>query len=141
MRIPPAHAYGGREILLIEDDPALAVMYRIKLLAEGYRVRLAADGPSGLAATLACPPDLLLLDIRLPGFDGLELLARFRQAPGGDAVPVLVLSNYCERDVIDRGLELGVLGHLIKSQTTPASLVEAIREHLLDRGAGAPAPG
>lgn len=127
------------DVLLVEDDPALAAMYRIKLLAEGYDVRHAADGPSGLAAALARLPDLLLLDIRLPGFDGLELLSRLRQAQGGTMVPVIVLSNYAEHNVFERGLELGVLEHLIKSRTTPADLVEAIGRHLAEPEADAPA--
>ncbi len=129
----------GVDVLLVEDDPALAAMYRIKLLAEGYRVRTATDGPSGLAAALVRPPDVLLLDVRLPGFDGLELLARLREAPGGEAIPVLVLSNFGEQEVIDRGYELGVLDHLIKSQTTPAALVETIERHLAEPEAEAPA--
>lgn len=129
----------GVDVLLVEDDPALAAMYRIKLLAEGYDVRHAADGPSGLAAALARLPDLLLLDIRLPGFDGLELLSRLRQAQGGTMVPVIVLSNYAEHNVFERGLELGVLEHLIKSRTTPADLVEAIGRHLAEPEADAPA--
>jgi len=127
------------DVLLVEDDPVLAAMYRIKLVAEGYQVRLAADGPGGLAAALARPPDVLLLDIRLPGFDGLELLSRLRNTPEGAGVPVLVLSNYGEHEVIERGRELGVLDHLIKAQTTPASLAETIRRHLGEPGAEATA--
>jgi CheY-like chemotaxis protein len=116
------------DILLVEDDLALAEMYRVKLAAEGHRVEIATDGPSGLLAALERPPQLLLLDIRLPGFDGLELLARLRQDhPAGADLPVIVLSNYGEPDVIERGAALGALAHLIKAQTTPASLAEKIR--------------
>jgi CheY-like chemotaxis protein len=117
------------DILLVEDDQALAEMYRIKLSAEGHRVEIAADGPSGLRAALG-RPRLLLLDIRLPGFDGLELLARLREEPGGAELPVIVLSNFDEADTIERGAELGALAHLVKSQTTPASLAETIRSLL-----------
>ena len=95
------------------------------------RVRVATDGPSGLAAALHLSPDVLLLDIRLPGFDGYELPARIRRAPGGGAgITVIVLSNYGELDVIDHGVALGVSEHLVKSQTTPAALTAAIRRHL-----------
>ena len=116
----------GLDVLLVEDDVHLAEMYRIKLSAEGHRVQIAGDGPSGLRAATERPPQLLLLDIRLPGFDGLELLAQLRRASSGTDVPVIVLSNYGEQDLIDRGLALGALAHLIKSETTPASLVEWI---------------
>jgi DNA-binding response OmpR family regulator len=127
------------DVLLVEDDATLAQMYRIKLVAEGYQVRLAHDGPAGLEAALARLPDLLLLDLRLPGFGGLELLAQLRNAPGGDTLPVIVLSNYGEQETVDSGLDLGVLGHLIKSQTTPASLVATIRSSLPDPETKAPA--
>ena len=126
----------GLDILLIEDDSALAEMYRIKLAAEGHRVAIATDGPSGLRAALERPPRLLLLDIRLPGFDGLELLARLRRDPRAGRVPVIVLSNFGEPDVIAEGTALGALAHLIKSQTTPGSLADTIRELVPDLAAG-----
>jgi CheY-like chemotaxis protein len=125
------------DILLVEDDLALAEMYRIKLTAEGHRVEIAPDGPSGLRAALERPPQLMLLDIRLPGFDGLELLARLRQDhPRGAGVPVIVLSNYSEADVAERGAALGALAHLVKAQTTPASLAATIQRLLAGSTAG-----
>jgi len=117
---------------MVEDDPALARMYNLKLVDEGFRVRIATDGPGGLAAALHQPPDVLLLDIRLPGFDGYELLARLRQAPQGARVTVIVLSNYGELDVIHHGVAMGVAEHLVKSQTTPSALAAAIRRHLAE---------
>jgi DNA-binding response OmpR family regulator len=120
---------GALRVLLVEDDPALAAMYRIKLRADGYHVEVAADGPSGLEAVLERTPHLLLLDIRLPGFDGLELLRRLREEGHAD-LPVIVLSNYEDQEMIERGARLGALAHLIKAQTTPASLAERIRSVL-----------
>lgn len=99
----------------------------LRLRADGHRVRVARDGPCGLRTARARLPDLVLLDVELPGFDGLELLARLRRAPGGARLPVIVLSNCCDPGVADRGRELGVLGHLVKSLTTPAALAATIR--------------
>lgn len=118
------------DVLLVEDDPALSEMYRLKLVQDGYQVRLASDGLSGLEAALKHQPDLLLLDLRLPGLSGFALLERLRRVPGWTSLPVIVLSNYGELEVIKRGKALGVLEHLIKSQTTPASLIETIRRLL-----------
>src|SRR5215472_2939512 len=126
----------GLDVLLVEDDVAIAEMYRIKLEAEGCHVRVAADGPGGLRQALARPPQFLLLDIRLPGFDGLDLLARLRGDPGGAHVPVIMLTNFAEAEVVRRCVELGVLAHLIKSQTTPAQLFETFRGLLATREAG-----
>lgn len=118
---------GGLRVLLVEDDQALAVMYRIKLRAEGFQVELAADGPSGLEAAVERTPQLLLLDIRLPGFDGLELLRLLREDGRTAGLPVIVLSNYGDEEMVERGARLGALAHLIKAQTTPASLAQTIR--------------
>lgn len=114
-------------ILLIEDDPSLAEMYRLKLAVEGHEVRIAVDGEDGLNTALEHPPDLLLLDIRLPGIDGLTLLAELRRDPRCAELPVIVLSNFADPEYIERGARLGALAHLIKSQTTPGSLAEMVR--------------
>jgi len=133
-----AEGAGGAalDVLLVEDEMALAVMYRIKLSAAGHVVRIAHDGPTGLREALERPPDVLLLDIGLPGFDGLALLARLREDARGERVPVIVLSNYGEPEVVARGAELGALGHLIKAQTTPASLAQTIGELIVGSAAG-----
>jgi len=121
------------EVLLVEDDMAAAAMYRIGLQVAGHRVRIAGDGPTGLLVALAWPPHVLLLDIRLPGFDGLELLARLREDAWGARLPVIVLSNYSEPDIVERGAQLGALAHLVKSQTTPGSLTETVDRLLAER--------
>ena len=123
---------GSLKLLLVEDDENLAEMYRLKLVAEGYEVRVANDGLSGLAAALRRPPDLLLLDLRLPGLGGLDLLDQLRRSPGGANLPVFVLSNYGEVEIIERGRVLGIVEHLIKSQTPPGTLVETIKRHQLE---------
>jgi DNA-binding response OmpR family regulator len=113
-------------VLLVEDDVAMAEMYRIRLSADGHRVRVATDGPTGLREALDRPPQVALIDLRLPGFDGLELLERLRQDIAGARVPVIVLSNWSEPELTRRCAELGALAYLIKSQTTPPSLVETM---------------
>jgi DNA-binding response OmpR family regulator len=127
----------GLDILLVEDEPTLAEMYRIKLVAEGHRVEIAPDALNGLRAIHERPPQLLLLDIRLPGMSGLELLDRIRADAQYSDLPVIILSNFGEPDVIDTGMRLGALSHLIKSQTTPASLAEVIKSVLSQAPAAA----
>lgn len=101
-------------------------MYRLKLATEGHRVQVAPDGHVGLLEALAHPPDLLLLDVRIPGIDGLTLLAALRDDPRCSTLPAIVLSNYGDAEMIERGRRLGALAHLIKAQTTPGSLAEII---------------
>jgi CheY-like chemotaxis protein len=73
-------------------------------------------------------PDLIFLDIRLPRMDGMTFLERLRQAERTRNIPVVIVSNYSEQELVDRGLQLGALEYLVKSQTTPGRLAAGVRE-------------
>jgi DNA-binding response OmpR family regulator len=113
-------------VLLVEDDQEFAEMYRLKLEAEGYKVDLARDGEEGLRIATNNPPDLVFLDIRMPRMGGLEMLERLRQSPATSGLPVIILSNYGEDELRQRGLELGALEWLIKSSVTPTEVSKRI---------------
>jgi DNA-binding response OmpR family regulator len=113
-------------VLFIEDDPAVAEMYKLKLELDGYTVTVAIDGEAGLQMATATPPDIIFLDTRLPKMDGFAVLERLRSAERTSEIPVIILSNYGERELVDRGLKLGALEYLIKSQTTPANLSRGV---------------
>jgi two-component system, sensor histidine kinase and response regulator len=117
-------------VLLIEDDMAIALMYQLQLANDGYDVELANDGVSGLRRLQEDPPDLVLLDIRLPRLPGLDVLRAIAVDPSVAGVPVLILSNYGEPAVVREGLQLGARDYLIKSQTTPIQLSMRLREYL-----------
>jgi DNA-binding response OmpR family regulator len=126
------------EVLLVEDEEAIAGMYRIRLERDGHAVRQALDGPTGLREVMDEPPDLLLLDIRLPGLDGFELLRQVRADEAVRHVPTIILSNFGSDDLLDRGRELGVLAYFVKSQTSPARLAEWIERWCAAHGDLAP---
>jgi CheY-like chemotaxis protein len=109
-------------LLLIEDDETAAEMYRLRLVAEGYTVIVARDGEEGLSLATSTLPDLIYLDIRMPRLDGFEVLERLRSDPATQGIPVVILSNYGEASLRERGLALGALEFLIKAETTPAEL-------------------
>jgi CheY-like chemotaxis protein len=113
-------------VLFVEDDPAVAQMYRLKLELDGYAVEVAGDGVLAVQMATGNPPDIIFLDIRLPKMDGLGVLEALRQDARTRDVPVVILSNYSERDLVDRGLRLGALDYLIKSQTTPARVAGGV---------------
>jgi DNA-binding response OmpR family regulator len=117
-------------VLLIEDDQTIALMYQLQLVADGYEVELAMDGASGLRQVQEAPPDLILLDIRLPKLPGLDVLRAIALDPRLAGVPVLILSNYGEPAMVREGLQLGARDYLIKSQTTPIQLSMRLREYL-----------
>lgn len=113
-------------VLLVEDDTSVAQMYKLKLELDGYRVEVAPDGDVALEMARRMKPDIVFLDIRLPRLDGLGVLEALRSDPATDPLPVVILSNFNEDELVERGAKLGALDHLIKSQTTPARLVGGI---------------
>jgi CheY-like chemotaxis protein len=116
------------QVLLIEDDQALAHMYRVKLERDGYTVQVAGDGEEALRQIAETLPDLIFLDIRLPRMDGLAFLEQLRRSRRTRDIPVVIVSNYSEEELVSRGLQLGALEYLIKSQTTPGQLSQGIRD-------------
>ena len=111
-------------ILVVDDDPRITDLLRRILAYEGYSVAIAASGSEALNRTLERPPDLVVLDIMLPGVDGLEVAQRLREA--GDNVPILMLTA---RDTIaDRvkGLETGADDYLVKP-FAPEELVARVK--------------
>jgi CheY-like chemotaxis protein len=109
-------------VLLIEDDQAVADMYKVKLETDGYKVRISSDGEDGLEVALSDPPDLIFLDIKLPRMDGFTVLEKLRTYEQTRYIPVVILSAYGEPELQERGLRLGALEYVIKSQTTPAMI-------------------
>lgn len=118
------------DVLLVEDDPSVLEMYRLKLELDGYRVNTALDGEEGLKKAGDLTPDIIFLDIRLPKMDGLEVLRKLRAQDKTRNIPVIILSNYDEEDLVARGLRLGAHEYLIKARTTPSSLSEGIEDWL-----------
>ena len=101
-------------VLVVEDERDIAALVAYHLTKEGYRVRTAEAGPEALLAIQAERPDLVLLDLMLPGFSGYEVLAELRRRPEVADVPVVVLT--ARRDEADRvkGLELGADDYVTK---------------------------
>jgi len=118
------------DVLLIEDDPAVLEMYRMKLSLDGYHVEVATNGEEGLNKARELHPDIIFLDIRLPIMDGFEVLQELRQRDDTAQIPVIILSNYGEKELVDRGLRLGANEFLIKANTTPSLLSEGIGDWL-----------
>lgn len=101
-------------ILVVEDERDIAALVAYHLTKEGYRVRTAEGGQEALAAVSSEKPDLMVLDLMLPGFSGYEVLHDLRRRPGTADVPVVVLT--ARRDEADRvkGLELGADDYVTK---------------------------
>lgn len=113
------------KVLVVEDERELAELVRVELTYAGHQVEIAGDGPSGVAAVDRFDPDLIVLDVMLPGFDGLEVTRRVR---ANHATPILMLT--ARSTEIDKvvGLELGADDYLTKpfSMRELAARVSAI---------------
>jgi DNA-binding response OmpR family regulator len=110
------------DVLLVEDDPSVSLMYQTRLEADGYRVGLAADGQQGIDLALSLNPRVIVLDVQLPRRDGFEVLSILRGDAATRGIPVLLLSNFGDGSIMERGRQLGAEQFLLKVHTTPAEL-------------------
>lgn len=120
----------GPIVLLIEDDPLLIKMYKTKFEAEGFRVLTAGDGEIGLKMALEQKIDFIILDVMMPKISGLDVLAKLKQNPKGQAIPVIVLSNLAEQEKAQKALQLGAKEFLVKANLTPSQVVAKVRQYL-----------
>jgi CheY-like chemotaxis protein len=118
---PPA-VESGPIVLLVEDDTAVAEVYRIGLEGAGYRVIAAEDGQAALDRVADGLPDIIVLDLRLPRMDGCEVLTALSDVLFSANVPVILLSNFADRPTVERGFRLGARDVLVKMNTTPGAL-------------------
>jgi two-component system phosphate regulon response regulator PhoB len=117
-------------VILVDDDLDIAEMYRAGLVARGFRVSVVGE-PAGFFAAVANEvPDAAVLDWRLPGMSGADILEKLRNEPRTVDLPVFLLSNYLgDQDrAIDRVFELGALAWLRKPVTPPDVLAERLKQ-------------
>jgi DNA-binding response OmpR family regulator len=104
-----------KRILVIEDDSDIALSLRVKLEREGnFSVDVVADGAEGLKAAIDRPPDLVLLDLSLPGMDGIEVCRRLRKTEATASVPVIMVTARIGEDDRVQGLDLGADDYIPK---------------------------
>jgi len=118
------------QILLIEDEEMLANMYETKFQNEGYNIKKALDGETGLKIALEDKPDLILLDVIMPKLDGFSVLKNLKGNSQTKNIPVILLSNLGQEEDIKKGKEMGADGYLVKANLTPAEVVNKVREYL-----------
>ncbi len=115
------------KILIIEDDLFLLGMYTTKFEIENFKVFSAEDGEKGLKLASKELPDIILLDIILPGMDGFEVLKKLKSDEKTKKIPVILLTNLSQKAEVEKGLSLGASDYLIKAHFMPAEVVEKIK--------------
>jgi CheY-like chemotaxis protein len=112
-------------VLFVDDDPDMRTLYGMRLEADGFDVRFAADGPQALAAA-SRSLGLIVLDVRMPGMCGIEVLRRLKDDAGSAAVPVVMLSNECDASAAAACREIGAVAWWTKIDVVPAELSRRI---------------
>ena len=121
----------NRSILFVEDDAVVLTTYRNLLQREGYKIESAVDGLEALKALSQATPDLIVLDLMLPKFDGADVLKFIRADPRLKTIPIIIFSNAQVTDFA----EDAITKHLRKTDCTPSILLQTI-QHMLDSLSG-----
>lgn len=119
-----------KKILLVEDDVALAAVYKSRLELEGFEIREVNNGEEALSAALDFKPDLVLLDAMMPKISGFDVLDILRNTPETTNMRVIMLTALSQPKDKERAESLGVDEYLVKSQVVIGDVVDRIKFHL-----------
>jgi DNA-binding response OmpR family regulator len=118
------------KIAIIEDDPVISQMYRMKFEADGFDVQLANNGKRGVEMVESYMPDIILMDLQMPEMGGEEALAVIRKNEWGKSTPVIILTNLGEEEAPKGLRSLGIHSYIVKAELTPRQVVQRVKEAL-----------
>jgi len=119
-----------KKILLVEDDEALASVYKSRLDLEGFSTRGVFNGEEALSAAMEFKPDLILLDAMMPKISGFDVLDILRNTPETAQIRVIMLTALSQPKDKERAESLGVNDYLVKSQVVIGDVIERVKFHL-----------
>ena len=119
-----------KKILLVEDDTALAAVYRSRLELEGFEINEVNNGEDALSAAISFKPDLILLDAMMPKISGFDVLDILRNTPETTNIRVIMLTALSQPKDKERAEQLGVDDYLVKSQVVIGDVVARVKHHL-----------
>jgi len=115
-------------VVCVEDDPLILEILAFKFQKKNWQVVSAMDGETALKRISENRPDIVLLDILLPGISGYDVLEQLKKDSALQAIPVLVLSNYGQDEEIQKSLSLGAVDHLVKANVVLDDVVEIAKK-------------
>lgn len=124
-------ANGKKIILLIEDNPLLTELYSSGFKKKGFEVFVVHNGEDGLKAVEEVAPDMVLLDLSMPGMPGIEVLEKIRRNPKTKDTRVIILTINDKEEIKQKTKELGVLDFLIKQELHLNDIIERVLSHLM----------
>lgn len=119
-----------KKILLVEDDEALAQVYKTRLEIEGFETKWVGNGEDALSSAIEFKPDLILLDVMMPKISGFDVLDILRNTPETTDIRVIMLTALSQDKDKQRAEVLGVDDYLVKSQVVIGDVIERVRHHL-----------
>ena len=119
-----------KKILIVEDEQSLLKLLELTFKGAGYGVVKAINGEEAQASIVKERPDLILLDILLPGESGLVILEKLKGEKRTRDIPVVMLTNFSEPERVEQAKRLGAVDYLVKSSNDPATVLEKVQKYL-----------
>jgi CheY-like chemotaxis protein len=119
-----------KKVCIVEDEPMIQEIYKIKLEEEGFRVIVANDGEEGFELIKKELPDIALVDVSMPKIDGITLIEMLQKDESLLKIPIIVTSNVNDENTLKKAGKLDVKFYLVKSLFTPKDVVRIVREAL-----------
>jgi DNA-binding response OmpR family regulator len=121
-------------VLVVDDDPIIVKLLQVNFEMEGYQVISAADGKEGLARAKGDQPDLIILDVMMPGIGGLELARTLKSGPETHDIPIILLSAKAQASDVAEGREIA--DEYITKPFDPLELLDRVASFIRDNGRG-----
>ncbi len=121
----------SEKVLIVDDQFGIRILLNEVLQKEGYQTLQAANGPQALALVEEHQPDLVLLDMKIPGMDGIEILKRMKMKD--PMIRVMIMTAYGELDMIQEAMDLGAINHFAKPFDI-ADIRKVVKEILMEKG-------
>lgn len=118
------------KVLVVDDDVTLREMYAERIKMEGYEIEIAENGDEGIKKAKSFKPDVILLDIMMPGTNGFGVLSALQKDDQTKAIPIIMLSALIQEENKVKSKESGARDYIVKSETTPANVIEKIKQAL-----------
>ncbi len=118
------------KILVVEDEKTLRFLIVQSLKDDGFEVYESIDGEEGIKLAKESKPDLILLDLLLPGMNGFDVLSQLKRDSSTESIPVIILSNCGQEEEIERGMKLGATDYLVKAHFTLDEIAERVKKIL-----------
>ncbi len=118
-----------KKILIVEDEPFILETYSRELSKAGYLITQAVEGNNGLELATTQKYDLILLDIMLPGTNGIDILRAIKSNPTTKDTPTIMLTNLGQESVVEEAFRIGAQGYILKINVLPTQLVQKVKNY------------